>query len=230
MADVTDKSSAWHYSEEKQQFHFRCDTKGCNAETDILGHYGFCPRCGRTNARKLFSERMNKMLSRLEEIKQTVSDRGERGANWEDMIVKSLSEFEALAKHLRNRLLRFPMTSNRRKCVEGLNFQNPLQAHESLELWFDIGILKWPGDDATPGRAVLDAELAFVRKMIQRRHILMHNGGIVDQDYLNRSGDAQVRLNERIRIGSHEAKRFIESVRGMGANLLDNVEHRFTEG
>jgi hypothetical protein len=65
--------------------------------------------------------------------------------------------------------------------------------------------------------------------MIQRRHILMHNGGVVDQDYLDLSGDTQARLGERIRIRSNEAKRFVEAVRELGLNLLDNVEDGFME-
>ncbi len=230
MADITDRAAAWHYSEEKQQFHFTCDTKDCSTETDILGEYGYCPRCGRTNARKLFSERMDKMLTRLEEIRKTVSDRKERGAVWEDMTKTSLSEFEALARHLRNKLLRFPMTPNRRKRLEDLNFQRPLLADEALVQWFDIGVLRWVGDKVTPQRKVPDSDLPFIKKMIQKRHILIHNGGIVDQAYLDLSGDTQVRLSERIRVDSREANRFIECVRNMAANLLDNVEDGFSEG
>jgi hypothetical protein len=37
MEDITDQSTAWHYSEEKQQFHFKCELNDCNTETDILG-------------------------------------------------------------------------------------------------------------------------------------------------------------------------------------------------
>jgi hypothetical protein len=52
IAAITDATPAWHYSEEKQQFHFKCSEKGCDAQSDILGEYGYCPQCGRTNARK----------------------------------------------------------------------------------------------------------------------------------------------------------------------------------
>lgn len=229
LADITDRTPAWHYSEEKQQLHFACDTKDCRAETDILGQYGYCPKCGRTNARRLFNERMDEMLARLEETKRTVSDRRERGEMWEDMTVKSLSNFEALAKHLRIRLLRFPMTPKRRKQLEELNFQRPFHADQSLVQWFDIGVLKWAGNDTNPQRKIPDSDLPFIKKMIQKRHILMHNGGLVDQDYLDHSGDTQARLNERVSVCSDEAKRFIQSVRGMGANLMDNVEDGFSE-
>jgi hypothetical protein len=230
VAAITDETPAWHYAEEKQQFHFTCDTKGCETQTDILGEYGYCPRCGRTNARNLFAELIDKMLTRWEETDKTITDRKERGAVWEDMTVKSVSEFEALAKHLRRKLLCLPMTANRRKQLENLNFQQPLNANTSLVQWFDIGMLEWAGNGMAPPRSVSLTEVPFIKKMIQRRHILIHNRGLVDQEYLDLSGDTQVQLDERIRIRSQEAKRFVENIGVMAANLLDNVEYGFTGG
>jgi hypothetical protein len=229
MSDITDQTSAWHYSEEKQQVHFKCETKDCHAETDILGRFGFCPRCGKTNARTLFSGFIDRTLARWTETDKNVTDRNQRAEVWEDMTIKSLSEFEALAKHLRLRLLSFPMTANRIQEVERLNFQRPVQTDEPLRQWFDIGVLRWNGNSTKPPRTISEADLRFITKMIQRRHILMHNGGVADQEYLDLSGDTQARLGERIRIRSNEAKHFVEVVRELGLNLLDNVEDGFME-
>jgi hypothetical protein len=227
LAEVTDRNSAWHYSEEKQQFHFTCQTADCGTETDILGEYGYCPRCGRTNARKLFPEFVDKEVARLEEVRQTVSERRKREEVWEKMTLDALSKFEALAKHLRRRLLSFPMTARRRVQVEKLNFQKPLLADESMKQWFDIGAFEWVGNGGSPARQVAASEIPFIKKMVQRRHILIHNGGLVDQEYLDLSGDTQARLDERITIRSNEAKRFLALVGGMGMNLLDNIEEGF---
>jgi hypothetical protein len=62
-ADVTDSKPAWHYSEVKQQLHFKCDRDKCGTETDILGEYGYCPRCGRTNARIAFGKAWKRSCS-----------------------------------------------------------------------------------------------------------------------------------------------------------------------
>lgn len=132
FADITDSNSAWHYSEEKQQFHFKCCEKDCKVETDILGEYGYCPRCGRTNARKLFLERIEKMLNRWADVDKNVPERQQRSLVWEEMTKNIVGDFEHLAKHLRIKLLHFPMRPNRRKRVEEVNFQQPLQANESL--------------------------------------------------------------------------------------------------
>jgi hypothetical protein len=100
MADITDEKVAWYYSEIKQQLHFVCQTDGCKCQTDILGEYGYCPRCGRSNARNFFFQAADKELARLEEVRSTVLDRHERQSMWEKMTVDAVSRFEALAKHL----------------------------------------------------------------------------------------------------------------------------------
>jgi hypothetical protein len=229
VSAITDQTPAWHYSEEKQQLHFKCGANGCGAETDILGRYGFCPRCGRTNARHAFKDLMSSMLRRWDQTNKAVFDRDPRRQVWEDLTVKSVTEFETLAKHLRRKLLTFPLSRKRRQHLEALNFQSPLRADESLRQWFDISVLQWNGDGETPARAIEQSEIPFVRRMIQRRHILVHNGGVVDEDYLRLSGDTQARLHEQIRIRSNEARRFVELVSEMGLNLLDGIEDGFTE-
>jgi hypothetical protein len=164
------------------------------------------------------------MLTRWGETSKTVTDKNARGEVWDDLTVKSVTELETLAKHLRRRLHLIPMTPSRRREFEALNFQKPLQADESLRKWFDIGLATWNGNATSPPRAIKDSELPFITRMVQRRHILIHNGGVVDDEYMRLSGDTQARLGERIRISSNEAKHFVEVVHDMGLNLLDGVE------
>lgn len=96
VACITDQAPAWHYSEEKQQLHFKCRTDDCCVETDILGRYGFRPRCGRTNARHAFTDVMSGALTRWDETNNGVFDRDSRRQVWEDLTVKSITEFETL--------------------------------------------------------------------------------------------------------------------------------------
>jgi hypothetical protein len=146
------------------------------------------------------------------------------------MTVDAVSRLEALGKHLRRRLLGYPLTAVRRRQLERLSFQQPIAADASLQEWYGMGLLEWPGKDSNPKRVIAPDGIPFIRKMVQRRHILIHNGGIVDQDYIDLSGDTHVRLDERIRIRSNEAKRFLEVVKDMGLNLLDNVDDGFSVG
>ena len=230
IADITDEKSAWHYSEEKQQLVFKCQNTRCNCQTDVLGEYAFCPRCGRSNARERFFEAAQAELVRLEQIRTSVTDRHEREVVWEQMTTGAVSRLEALAKHLRKILVLFPMTANRRKQLQQLNFQKVIESNTLLQQWFDIGFFEWPGDDEVPSRQIAPDDQEFIRKMVQKRHILIHNGGVVDEEYLRLAGDTTVRLDERIRIKSNEAKRLLTLVSEMASNLLDNVEMGFKSG
>lgn len=229
MSAITDETPAWHYSEEKQQFQFTCKTDSCGTQTDILGKFGFCPACGKTNAREIFTQTTNKILATIDTARANITDRHQREEVWERVTVSLVSDFEALGKHLRRKLLQMPMTDRRRKKLQELNFQRPIDANERMLDWFDIGFM----DDisgADPSNRIDLDDVAFVRKMVQKRHILIHNGGLVDKEYLDLSGDTGARIDERIRIRSNEARRFAEKVAIMGANLISNVEDALLAG
>ena len=87
---------------------------------------------------------------------------------------------------------------------------------------------EWSGTADSPKRQVPQSEREFIKTMVQKRHILIHNGGLVDQEYLDNTRDGSVQLDERIRIRGREAKRFLTLVRDMARNLLDNVEKGFS--
>src|SRR6185312_1570090 len=226
---VTDNNSAWHYSEEKLQVHFSCATEKCGVETDVLGVYAYCPRCGRTNSRKLFFEKIEAILKELEEVKNTITDRAKRSEVWERMTKQIVTDFEVLGNHLRVKLLLLPMTNNRRKELKELSFQMPLLADKSLQQWIDISLFRWIGNKEIPNKEMKQAEIGFVKLMLFKRNVLTHTA-IVDEEYLEKSGDTTMRLGERMTIKSNEIKRFITNIGEMSLYLLDNLEFGMTEG
>lgn len=230
MVRITDENMSWHYSEVKQQFHFVCELNGCKCETDILGRYAYCPRCGLSNARRVFFETVRSEIARIDRARNEIVDRHERERLWETMTINGLSQLEAVSKHLRRRLRRFPLTARRRKDLDNLNFQQPVAADGLLKEWFDVGFFEWMGAPRNPCRQVADSDRTFIGRMIQKRHILMHNGGLVDQDYIDKTHDTSVELDERIRIRSKEVQRFLTLICDMVQNFLDNVEYGFSEG
>jgi hypothetical protein len=111
---------------------------------------------------------------------------------------------------LRHRLKLIPTTPKRKKELDKLSFQRVLDACESLDQWYGLETLE----------GVSDEQKAFLKMMMHRRHIITHNGGRVDADYLKFSGDTQAKLNERIRIRSSQVRWLLEIVRLLGNNLI----------
>jgi hypothetical protein len=214
LGNITDATPEWHYSEEQQQFHFKCADESCYTEADILGEYGWCPRCGRSNAREVIETRLKGNEDRFENADRNMTDRNRRAEEWELINNIAFSSFEALGNHLRTRLMLFPATVRRRNDLANLSFQRILPSANALERWFDIYVLD----------GINEEERRFVNLMMHRRHIVTHNAGRVDENYLANSGDTSCRLNQRIRIRSTEVRRLLPLVRRMCDNLLNGFE------
>jgi Zn finger protein HypA/HybF involved in hydrogenase expression len=202
---------SWAYSEELQQHRFTCEK--CDNRFDILGEYGCCPVCGARNSLQVVMSYLNAAQAQFESANTTITDRHDREIEWEKM-TKCVSDFEAMARDIQKQLARLPLTPTRRKEVEQISFQQILKADELLRGFFGIELLK----------GVADADRDFTNKMFNRRHILTHNGGRVDQEYLDRTSDSGVRLNQKVVVKSREIARLIPLLKTAAVNLFQGYE------
>jgi hypothetical protein len=182
-------------SGQRQQFHFTCSE--CNVAVDILGDYGWCPKCGRSNADVIIDRKLKSMETAFENACQNLADKNQRGEMLDRLTVGCISEIETLGNHLRHRLKLIPAIPKRKKELDKLSFQRVLDACESFDQWYGLETLE----------GVSEEQKAFLKMMLHRRHIITHNGGRVDADYLKFSSDTQAKLNERIRVRSSQVRR-----------------------
>jgi hypothetical protein len=201
----------WAYSEEMQQHRSTCEK--CNNRFDILGEYGCCPACGARNSLQVLTKHLDTFQTEFESVDANSSNRQDREVEWEKM-TRCISDFEAMARDVQSQLTRLPMTASRRKDVQQVSFQQLVKAAESLESFFAIDLLEGIGQ----------ADREFLNKMFNRRHILTHNGGRVDQEYLDRTSEASVRLNQRVAVRSREIARLIPLLKTAAENLFRGYE------
>lgn len=169
LADqLPENRAGWVYAEERQQSKYMCPS--CRCVYDILGEYAICPHCGTPNCQEVIQAKLGDLETQFRTADEALADRHEREVEWEKL-TRCVSDFEALAKAVRSRLLRHPLSPSRRSELEDLNFQNLLPSAHALHTWFDIDVLRGLGDD----------EKRFLQLMFNRRHVFVHNGGRVDQ-------------------------------------------------
>jgi hypothetical protein len=209
--ELPDNRPSWSYSEELQQYRFNCGK--CANRFDILGEYGCCPACGKRNSLQVVISYFNAAQAEFESAMNTLTDRRDREIEWEKL-TKCVSDFEAMARDIQKQLARLPLTPARRKEVEQISFQQILKADELVRGFFGIELLK--------GASV--AERDFTNKMFNRRHIFTHNGGRVDQQYLDRTSDSTVRLNQKVVVRSREIARLIPLLKRAAENLFQGYE------
>ena len=95
-----------------------------------------------------------------------------------------------------------------------MSFQNVLKANDSLLNWFGFEMLFHFSDD----------DKTFLNRVFNRRHVLTHNGGRIDQEYLDNTGDTSVRLNQKIVVRSKEIRRLLPLLRTCANNLFVGFE------
>lgn len=165
--------------------------EACNARFAVLGCAFFCPCCGHNSVDRTFDDALRRIVSNLEAlpiIRQTMAALGQRdeAENTCNSLVESalgdcVGAFQVVCDGL---FARIPgSVSPPRNTFQRLG--------DGSELWRKaLGI-------GYNDLLELD-EFARLTVFFQRRHLLAHTSGLVDADYLRRSGDATYRLGQRI--------------------------------
>lgn len=210
--ELPNNKPAWVYSEESQQNTYRCPE--CETRYDILGEYGLCPCCGKTNLEIVFEKKVHALQSQFETSDKNITDRHKREGEWSDLLTKCISEFEGMANQLRKYLLLLPATPSRKNDLSQLSFQNILKVNKKLMEWYGFELL----DDAT------EDEKKFLNLKFNQRHLFTHNSGQADQEYIDNTDDQNVKINQLIRLRSREIQRLISLVSQCGKKLIQGFE------
>ena len=203
--------SPFAYNEIRQQTTSKCPE--CRTKFDIFGLYGACPTCGRRNSIDIFEDSMSALAGRIENPRYDKKQRHLREAEWEEAIKSSVSYFEGLATDMTHQLALIPLHPRRRKHLQELSFMNPIKAGISIDSWFAIDMFAGTSDD----------DKTFISRFFARRHLLTHRSGIVDQEYIDSTGDTSLRVGHKLRVRSREASRFVDLVRRLGSNLFNDI-------
>ena len=164
----------------------------CNARFSVIGSAYFCPSCGYNSVERTFDDSIKKILSKIENveiIRKAFTQKSERRMKGE-ITIRSLTEsalsdgvtaFQRLAEKL------YAKIPAARKA--------PFNAFQRI----DDGSELWEKACGKGYDAWLDiAELRELKILFQKRHILVHNEGIVDDKYIKRSGDTTYKIGQRI--------------------------------
>lgn len=191
------KRPKFYYSETSQQNRYQC--KACNSYQDILGVYGYCSNCMTANGVQMLQDKIDVVRERLKTTGAAAN--GLRDA---------VSDYDACGRWYAKKLTTdIPLTKRRKGEMNGLAFHNLKKSATAMKDAFDIDVL----------RGMKQAETEFVNRMFCRRHVHEHNAGVVDQKYLEDSGDTTVPPGQALREQPGEVMRATEAIMQMARNL-----------
>jgi hypothetical protein len=181
----------------------------CACRYAVIGAAFFCPACGHNAADMMFGQSLAAIRNALDAIgavRTAILDRdtAETTARLivENGLQNAVTTFQRYAEVL---YARYPSQSQpRRNAFQSLG--------DGSDLWH-IATGKRYTDYLTPN------EHATLKRLFQQRHLLAHTQGLVDADYIARSGDTDYRVGQRVVLRDAGVREFIALVEKLASAM-----------
>ncbi|MCP9804291.1 hypothetical protein KBY75_12000 [Cyanobium sp. T1G-Tous] len=186
-----------YYSELELEEKIEC--KNCALQYAIYGAFGYCPDCAEHNSQQIVEGNFGLVLKILDLAKSASPEVNSKLI--ENGLEDCISAFDGFA---------------RERCSEEypkLSFQNIVVAKEKLDK-FGIDIV-----DGLSG-----SEWDFVVAQFQKRHLLAHKMGVVDEEYIKKTGCHPAQLGKKVLITEVDVMSLISHLKVIVANLSKHIQ------
>lgn len=185
----------------------------CNCRYAVIGAAFFCPACGHNDAEMVFSLAMSGIrgtLDALSEVRAAVSDR-----DTAENMVRSLVEhglqnavtaFQRYSEALYSQLVSAP--EPRRNAFQNLA--------EGSVLWCNATGKRYSNH-------LTSAEMSELKRAFQQRHLLAHTQGIVDQDYIAKSGDTSHQPGQRLVLSEAAVRYDLDCIQKLARGMYEDT-------
>jgi hypothetical protein len=191
---------------EPMRLRTRCDD--CACRYSYVGAAYFCPSCGKNSASHTF-------LQTLATIRTSAALGGTlRG-------VLEPDEAEVMTRTLLEKAILDTVTSFQRLAEQLYEARTGKEPRRNAFQNLDAGSALWETELGVSYAQLLEAAaMTQLRVYYQQRHLLAHQQGIVDNDYVTRSGDTTYEVGQRLLIKESAALNFADLVDRLGTALM----------
>src|SRR6266480_588796 len=193
-----------HYREKKLETEVVCDQ--CTLRYTIYGVFGYCPDCGVHNSLQI----LNKNLDLVEKLLAVAKT--QETAIAQNLIENALEDCVAAFDGFGRETCRVVSSKaiNPQKAI-GIRFQNIFNARQRVQELF-----------ATDFAFRLETDAwSKIQKAFQKRHLLSHKMGVIDDTYLAATGNPTSLLGKRISIHQDEVAELVRHLRTLGKQLFE---------
>jgi hypothetical protein len=199
---------------EEIQLKITCEECGCRFA--VIGSAYFCPACGHSEAVRVFDGSMTKIEAKvqyLETFRQAVAQGNKDHAELvcRSMLETGLSDGVVALQRV------FDQLYSRQPGAILLLSPNVFQR-------LDGGSALWKNLTGKGYDDFLTApELDRLKVLFQRRHLLSHSEGIVDQKYIDKSGDTTYNVGQRIVVNKQDVLDMVRIIRKLVTGYLGEL-------
>jgi hypothetical protein len=187
-----------YYRERQLETEVVCEN--CTLRYAIYGVFAWCPDCSVHNSLQILGKNLE--LARKELALAATVDRDLADHLIGDALENAVSAFDAFGREL---------------CSQNgadIRFQNIVSARTRVKDRFKV--------DFADGLTETDWQTAC--QSFQKRHLLAHKMGVIDQEYVDRANDPTAQVGRRVRLGSDEVAEAINVVERLGQNLFGGLQ------
>jgi RNA polymerase subunit RPABC4/transcription elongation factor Spt4 len=185
-----------------------CESCGCRYS--YVGAAYFCPSCGQNSASHTFLQTLSTIRTAAQ-LGPTL--RSSLGADEAEVMTRTLLE-----KAMQDTVMSF------QRLAEQLYERTGKVARRNAFQSLDAGSELWATELGATYEELLDVEsMKRLRIYYQRRHLLAHQQGIVDSDYISRCGDSAYSVGQRLVIRDSEVLEFADLVERLGQALMSRT-------
>jgi hypothetical protein len=195
-----------HYSERELEEEVVCDH--CTLRYTVYGTFAFCPDCRQHNSLQILEKNLAVAQKQID-LAATVD--GDLSVQLvADALENGVSAFDGFGRE--SCRVHSSKATDPTKAT-AVSFQNLVGAQKSVLALFDVDLT-----------AALDVEdWRFASRCFQKRHLLAHKMGIVDDAYIKATSDGHATVGRKVSILSEEVVALLTAIRKLGTFLTTEL-------
>lgn len=186
-----------YYREKQLETEVVCD--GCTLRYAIYGVFGWCPDCGVHNSRQILDKNLELARKQLTFAASVDKDFADHLTG--DALENVVSAFDGFGREVCA------------KRAAEIPFQNLTGARRKVQDTFGFDF----ADQLTPD------EWNGACRVFQKRHLLAHKMGVVDEEYIRKTGDTQAVVGRKVSVSPDEVTATIGIVEALGRRLFNGL-------
>lgn len=186
-----------YYLEKELEEKVACNS--CTLEYTIYGAFGFCPDCGVHNSKQIVESNFDLILKILDLASGT--DSNIKSKLIENALEDCISAFDGYAREHCSGI------------YKKMSFQNIEAAQKKL--------LTDRGVDISKG--IEADQWSFTIKQFQKRHLLAHNMGVIDKEYIKKTNGSPSADGKKVSITEEDVRILIANLQVISGNLFNGI-------
>ena len=190
-----------HFRESKLQTYVTCSN--CTLKYAVYGIFAYCPDCGQHNSLQMFEANLD-IIEKIINSSEYSNEIAEKIT--EIALERCIAEFDGFG----NNLLSVISTESKFNIPSlSINFQNISSCKEKIADSLNVDI----------SQNIPPEQWSQLLVLFQKRHLLAHKSGVIDQHYITRSGDKNAVVGRKINVTMADVELVIRSLRIIARDL-----------